>query len=145
MTRLSNRILTNNQNRVPEIQYIETVVEKIIEIPVIKEIEVEKIVHVQSDPIEVDFKSIYENLSQTLIESHSRHANQIEELQDMLELQGRALVQMKQDKNIDRGRRLQLLMRLKKHKEQDKKNKFKLHLAIVASCLLSVITLIVKL
>jgi hypothetical protein len=61
-----------------------------------------------------------------------------------LEMQRRALVGIKAQRDIDRSRRLQLIKRLKKERNEQRDMNFKLKLAIGFSFFVSILTLIIK-
>lgn len=62
-----------------------------------------------------------------------------------LELQRRALIGLKTQRDIDRNRRLMLIRRLKRERDKAQVQEFKLKMVIGTSLLLSIISLIVKL
>ncbi len=62
-----------------------------------------------------------------------------------LEMQRRALVAIKHQRDIDRSRRLMLIQRMKKEQKAHKQSQKKMQLAVGASLLLSVISLLIKL
>jgi hypothetical protein len=77
----------------------------------------------------------------TIIQAHNQLANGVI---GELEMQRRALVSLKAQRDIDRKRKLQLLKRLKKHHDKQKQVNFRYKLAIGASILFSILTLIIK-
>lgn len=155
MERLSNRPLHGHKDAVIQFKYIKTPSE-----PEIQYIEVEKEVakEVHSDPVivhqEVDLSEIYERL-----EDHAEHAHKqdqhINSLQEQfhkvssaayneLEMQRRALVGLKAQRDIDRSRRLMLIKRMKKEHNEHKKQLKGLKLAIYATLILSIVSLALR-
>ncbi len=95
---------------------------------------------VDLQPLHDKHKEIDAKLNK-VIEVHNRLA---QGAVNELEMQRRALVGLKVQRDVDRKRRLQLLKRLKKHRDQVKKSSLQMKLAVGASLLLSIITLILK-
>lgn len=132
---------THSQSE-PEIQ----VVEKEVHVPVVTERVIEKIIHMEAPP--VDLSGIHAHISR-----HEEHLRALDAhnqrwiggISSELEMQRRALVGIKTQRDIDRSRRLMLIRRMKKERAQAQKNELRLKLAIGASLLLSIVSLIVKL
>lgn len=131
-------------NRQPDshIQYIDRQVEK----EVIKEVASEPIILKQ----EVDLSEIHEKF-----ENHAEHISKqkqhIDALQEWfyrvsgeLEMQRRALVGLKAQRDIDRSRRLMFIRRVKKEQKARQAAELKLKLALAASLTISIISLLVK-
>ena len=152
--------LTNKPQHQQEIVYVDRPVIQHVEIPapetkapdaivqyvdreVIKEIPVEKVV-VQKEMEQVDLSPIHNHLQR-----HEDHLGNLTQFckaaQTELEMQRRALVGLKTQRDIDRNRKLLLIRRLKKEKAAHKSHSLKLKLAIGACLLLSIVSLVVKL
>lgn len=170
MIRISNRHHSDKQIAGPQVQFVDRIVEvpvetepsiehvhthteRTIEVPVDRVVEVERVVHVQAP--KVDLEPIYDKLldleGRLLIIAHNKNEF-IKDASNELGMQSRALIAIKAQRDIDRNRRLMLIKRLKKERdalknEQNahKKMELKLKLAIGASLLLSIASLIVKL
>lgn len=161
MIQVSNKqhLSFNNQiTSAPSVQYIDRIVEvlveapsvepvvQILEVPIDRIVEVERIVHVEAP--QIDLNPLHVRLDKhesALIELHSIYQNLIRNLYPELEMQRRALVAIKTQRDIDRNRRLILLKRIKKEQNAHRKTELKLKLAIAASLTLSIVSLIVKL
>lgn len=120
----------------PEIQYVDR--------EVIKEIHIPGETVVQA----VDLSAVHEHINSKHAESVKMmdvHQKWFGSIQNELEMQRRALVGLKAQRDVDRKRRLTLIKRMKKDQDIAKKHEFKLKLAIGASLLLSIVSLIVKL
>jgi hypothetical protein len=115
----------------PEIQYVDRVieVEKRVEVPVIHMVE-----------SSVSFETL-EKFDKQILNQEKISKSIITEL----EMQRRALVALKTQRDIDRSRRLLLIQRMKKAHTAHKKQAFMFKLAISASLILSVTTLLIKL
>lgn len=127
----------------PEIHTVYVDREVIKEVPV----QVDKLI-IQKELEVVDLTDIQTHLSKhddNFIEVIDRIEKVASAIQPELEMQRRALVAIKQQRDIDRNRRLMLIRRIKKERDAHKKNEFKFKLAIAASFLLSLASLIVKL
>lgn len=160
MQRISNRTHNQAQHTSTQVHYVEVPVEKIVEVEKIIEkivetsqltdaVEatvIEKIVHVEAPA--VDLTEIHEKIfdleSQQMVIVHSKNEF-IRSASTELESQRRALVGIKAQRTIDRQRRLQFINRVKKERDEARKTIFKLKLAIGASLLISIVSLIVKL
>jgi hypothetical protein len=128
----------------PQIQFVEK--EVIKEVPV----EVEKVV-VQKEIEKVDLSIIHtvlknheQVLKNCIIDIQNSAKNEQLIVQE-LEMQRRALVAIKMQRDVDRSRRLTLIRRIKKERDLHKNKSLKLKLAIGASLILSIVSLIVKL
>lgn len=154
MIRISNRTHSEHSLAGPQVHYVDRIVEvqtqadpiiqtieNRVEVPVDRIIEVEKLVKV---PVDVDLSII-----NTHISNHEEYlqslSNQLKLVAGELEMQRRALVAIKTQRDIDRNRRLMLMNRIKKEHKAHKKSVLKFKLAIGASLLLSIVSLIVKL
>ncbi len=96
---------------------------------------------------EVDLKPLndqYNHLAQVLVESHNRHSSILDQTKTALDMQSRALVGLKMQRDVDRKRRLQVIKRMKKHQAEYKKSKFQVKCAMGAMLLFSILTLILK-
>jgi uncharacterized protein with von Willebrand factor type A (vWA) domain len=111
---------------------------------VIKEVpvEVEKVI-IQKEVEKVDLSEVHAHLA--------HHHNHLLELQkhaqlaaDELEMQRRALVGLKAQRDIDRSRRLMFIKRVKKERDTAKKLNLKLKLAIGVSLLMSLVSLLMR-
>ena len=148
MERISNRLMSKDSIILTQIEYKDKIVEipvlqeskieyvdRIIEVPVEKIIEVEKIIHMEAK--EVDLIPIYEQLRNNEIANNS--------IVTELDMQSRAIIDLKAQTKLDRSRRLALLMRLKSHRSEQRKVNKKLVILSVVSLLTSIISLIIKL
>jgi hypothetical protein len=158
MIRVSNRNHSEKQIVVPQIQYVDRPIERIVEtkapdaiIQYVDRVVVQE-VQVPGDTIvmekEVDLKPLHDKhaeLEAKLLHVGDVHNRLVQVVSNELENQRKALVALKKQRDIDRKRRLQLLKRLKKHRDEHKKSNLKLKLAIGASLLLSIVSLIAKL
>jgi hypothetical protein len=127
----------------PKIQTIYVDREVVKEMPV----EVEKII-IQKEAEAVDLSGIQDRLIKhgDVISSLAEQLDSVmKATQGELEMQRRALIAIKSQRDIDRSRRLMLLKRIKKEQQAHKKMEFKLKLAIGASVILSIASLVVKL
>lgn len=132
----------SNKSWDKEIEYVEKqvlvpvthMVDRIVEVPV------EKIIHVEVEKMQ-DLSHIeqkfdhHESIFQSLHSWNGRIANE-------MEMQRRALVGMKQQRDVDRKRRLQMIHRIKKHKDALNSVTLKLKIAIACSVVLSILALI---
>lgn len=164
MIRISNRNHSQSSGGIsagPQIQYVDRIVEVPVhihsqsepeiqvverEVPVVSERVVEKVVHIEAP--QVDLAPIHERSNRhekALIQLHELYQNMAHSISGELEMQRRALVGLKTQRDIDRSRRLMLIRRMKKEQNLAKKREFKLKLAIGAGLLLSIVSLIVKL
>lgn len=72
------------------------------------------------------------------------NTNYLKLIADELEMQRRALVAIKMQRDVDRKRRLQLIQRLKRERDNNRELTFKIKLAMGASLLISILTFIIK-
>lgn len=164
MERLSNRQHAEKTEAVTQYVYIEKEVEKqsepeiqYVDREVIKEIPIEKVV-IEYRDTEVDLSELkaYAQKQQELNEEFkaviNRHADGIHQVmnwcngaKDELEMQRRALIGLKAQRDVDRKRRLTLIRRIKDERTKAQKHELKLKLAVGVSLLLSIVSLIVKL
>jgi hypothetical protein len=165
MIRISNRNSTSHQvqSAGPQVQYVDRIVErvvtsapiesivhtvetKIVEVPIDRTVEVEKVVYMS-----VDLKPLEDKISD-MEKATLYNFNHIAAVQDgwngkiitELEMQRRALVAIKQQRDIDRSRRLMLIQRIKKEQKAHDKTILKIKLVVSASILLSILTFIIK-
>lgn len=148
--------ITNNpksDESTTKIQYVDRVVEKIVESPPIIKMmpsevvtntvyvdrPVEKIVHVAAEP--VDLKPTQDKIAAI----EKTIGSNLSQIASELEMQRRALVAIKTQRDIDRSRRLMLLKRMKKEQAAHKKASFKLKVALSAGIVLSIVSLFIKL
>lgn len=123
-----------------EIQYIE------VEKEVIREIETDPII-IQQEAAQVDLEPIYDklfDLESKLMVAVDVNKNFRDKASMELEMQRRALVSLKAQRDIDRSRRLMFINRVKKENKARQAAELKLKLAIVASLMISIISLFVK-
>lgn len=155
MQRISNR---HSQSEEPIIRYVyvevaaeapevvQTAPEvQIVEREVIKEVHVPGetvVIHKDAEP--VDLSPIHKHLQKNE-EKHAHVQKCLDKIATELELQRQALVSVKIQRHVDRSRRLTFMKRVKKERDQARKLAFKLKLAIGASLILSIVSLIVKL
>lgn len=157
MERITNRPMNGKSEPIVQIQYVEVPAPQVSRPPdaiiqyvdreVIREIPVERIV-IQQDTKEADLSPVHKKLKQHEEVADSRHAennHKFNLVANELNMQSRALVGLKAQRDIDRSRRLMLIKRMKKERDAAQKNELKLKLAIGASLLLSIVSLIVKL
>ena len=153
MQRLSNRNISETQEPVVQYKYVEVASEPIIqtiEIPVERVIEIEKLVQMEADQIDLEpiKRDLNEIKKHILLESH-KNVKDHTTVTTELEMQRRALVAIKTQRDIDRNRRLMLIRRMKKEKTAmlaaQKKDILILKLAMGASLLIAIVSLIVKL
>lgn len=158
MRRLSKRSFSPDE-QVPQLRYV------YVEKPVVetKEVEVPVEVIVQQEvpgetivlKQEVNLDAIKNWCSDRIDEQNVAHAMKLQEVQEYnshmfglikteLELQRRALIALKTQRDIDRNRRLMFMNRVKKERDRARKENFKLKLATGASIVLSLLTFIVK-
>lgn len=149
MRRLSKRSFDGNQDPIVQFKYITTEAPtqiEYIEKEIVKEVPVETII-VQRETEAVDMKPIYDKLfdieSQLMVNAHINKEFR-EKAATELEMQRRALVGLKAQRDIDRNRRLMLINRIKKEQKARKATDLKLKLAIIASLMISIISLVVK-
>lgn len=161
MQRISNRQHPDQVYAAPQVHYvdreieipvlsepqmIQTQVETRVEVPVDRI--VEKIIHIESPP--VDLKPLEERIHKMEV-GHKIMAAFAEKVSNFnngvmgeLEMQRRALVAIKAQRDVDRKRRLQLIMKLKKQRDEQKVLNLRYKLAVGASLLLSILSLIIK-
>ncbi len=138
---------------------VETVeVEKIVEVPVEKivvqrvevPVEVERLVEVPVREVEVRHEKVdlaplekrQQELERKIIEADNRQGLKHAQLTDLLDAQGRALVGLKADSHLARKRKLEMLRKLKRERDAQAKLNKQLKLAIAASLILSIVSLI---
>lgn len=149
MLRLSNRhqpqevkyVSVPSEPRIVE-KLVEVPIDRLVEVPVEKIVEVEKRVEMPAPA--VDLSDIHANLKkheQSLI--HFNKAS--EQVYTELEMQRRALISIKAQRDVDRKRRLQLIKRLKKQRDEQKQSDMHMKLAIGVGIILSILSLIIKL
>ena len=130
----------------PIIEHTVTHSEHRVEVPVDRIVEVERRVEVQAPP--VDLQPLISKLQELdgMIRMVANNKNEfIKHASNELGMQSRALIAIKAQRDIDRSRRLMLIRRMRKEQNTHKKTELKLKLAIGASLLLSIASLIVKL
>lgn len=157
MHRISNRQHPNQVHVAPKVHYIErevsvlsepqiieTQVEKLVEVPVDRIVEIEKLVEV---PVKVDLSGIHAHISkheQYLMALQAQIDRNYGSIFSELEMQRRALVAIKAQRDVDRKRRLQLIMRLKKQRDEQKVWNLRCKLVMGTSLLLSILSLLIK-
>lgn len=159
MIRVSNRQHDEHSIAGPQVQFVDRLVEVPVEVASAPEIvyvdrEVIKEVHMEapSEQIilkqEVDLAPIHGDIEEirAVVNHNTAHYDQfLDILRTNVDMQSRALVALKVQRDIDRSRRLMLMKRIKKEHNAHKKTALKLKLAIGASLLISIVSLIVKL
>lgn len=140
----------------PLVHYVDRIIEPKSVEPLIhyvdRMIEVEKQIEV---PMPMDTSSIKEwtehrldalNVDIMLVHhDHKEHTNQrFDSIKTALDMQSRALVALKTQRDVDRSRRLMLIKRMKKEHDAHNQIALKLKLAIGASLVLSLLVLIIK-
>lgn len=153
MERLSNRNLSEHQDPIIQFKYIETpgpVEVQYVDRDVTKEITSEPIILKQ----EVDLSQVNEKLANHAehLAKQNQHILAVQAHTDRwyasicqeLEMQRRALVGLKAQRDIDRSRRLMLLKRVKKEQNAHKKTELKLKLAMGASLILSILAITLR-
>jgi hypothetical protein len=150
--------MTNKKDQATKVVYVDNpVVHQISSDPqiiyqdreVIKEVpvEVEKVV-IQKEIEKVDLTEIHAALlkqEQRLQDLDERAGYWITSIGSELEMQRRALVGLKAQRDIDRNRRLMFIKRVKKERDEARKLNLKLKLAIGVSLIIAIVSLIVKL
>jgi hypothetical protein len=149
-----------NQDPVVITKTVET--ERIVEVPVERiviervEVPVERNVYLdapaQEKEIEVRYEQVnlkpltdkHDELEHKAIKLENKHKLYQHETREQLEAHSRVLVHLRDRRNLDRKRRLQLIQRLKRHAAEQKLTTLKLKLAVGASLLLSLLSLLVK-
>ncbi len=95
----------------------------------------------QEQAPEVDLSPVHEHLN-----NHDQMLNQVAQyvgkIMTELEMQRRALVALKQQRDVDRSRRLMLIQRMKKEQKLHQKTKLQMKVAIGAALLISIVSLI---
>jgi hypothetical protein len=158
--------MTNKKDQATQIVYVDRPIVHRIEVEkqvmsepevifqdreVIKEVsvEVEKLVHMEAEkmdlePIHNKFKEHEDILTyhKAEIDTGIRKAKLVAE---ELEMQRRALVAVKAQRDIDRNRRFMFMNRVRRERDAMRKLHFKLKLAVGASLLVSIISLLIKL
>jgi Inner membrane complex protein len=112
------------------------VVEKIVEVPTVVEVQTP-----------VNLEPLYANdniLKNKLVELGDYTNAQFKTVATELEMQRRALVSLKAQRDVDRTRRLQFIMRTKKQHAELKKTAKRLKIAIGACLLLSLMSFFIK-
>ena|ERR1019366_9384406 len=154
--------LTNKSSVVqPQIQYVDRPVEKVVskseiqyvDREVIKEVQVEGPERVVTpDQIIIQEKvdlapiqAVIEEIKSVINHNTSVHNGYLDNLKTNSDMQSRALIALKQQRDIDRSRRLMLIKRLRRAQNAHKKLQLKLKLAIGTSIILSIISLFIKL
>lgn len=162
MIRVSNRHHDEHSIAGPQIQYVDRIVEVPVEVASTPEIvyvdrEVIKEVHMEADATpaeqiilkqEVDLAPIHGDIAEirAVVNHNTAHYDKfLDIIRTNVDMQSRALVALKMQRDIDRSRRLMLMKRIKKEHKAHKKTALKLKLAIGASLLISIVSLIVKL
>jgi hypothetical protein len=158
MERLSNRQHAGKTEAVTQYVYLEKEPEiQYVDREVIKEVPVETVV-VQYKETQVDLSDLrdyavkQQALNDELKKVINTHADTLHQLmnwcnaaKEEFEMQRRALIGLKAQRDVDRKRRLTLIRRMKTEQDKAQKRELKLKLAIGASLLLSIVSLIVKL
>ncbi len=85
---------------------------------------------------EVDLQPVQDHLD--------KHELVLQAVYNELEMQRRALISLKTQRDIDRSRRLTLLKRIKKEQSQHKEKEFRLKLTVGVSLLISIISIFIK-
>lgn len=158
MKRISNRDHAHSSAQAPMHVYVDREVEVVVEAPAPAPqiVYVEKQVEVEAQPVQVERVIIEKQIEQVDLSGIHADISKHEEalkyahlvnsrIAGELEMQRRAIVAIKAQRDIDRSRRLMLIRRLKKAKAAQKRHDLKLKLAIGASLILSIVSLIVKL
>lgn len=160
MQRLSNRLHSEKSHAAPQVQHVERIVEvqvasepeiQYVDREVIKEVHVEQEAR-QPDQIivqeQVDLTPVtaaIEEIKMVMNHNTKHHNDYLDNLRVNSDMQSRALVALKMQRDVDRKRRLTLIKRMRKEQNAQKRYELKLKLAIGASLLLSIASLIVKL
>jgi hypothetical protein len=167
MQRLSNRLVSERSHSAPQVQHIDRVVEvpvhttsiefrdkevfvdRIVEVPVEKIVEVEKLTEVSSKVDESYIQLRINELNTDIMLVHHDHKEwtdqRFDSVKTALDMQSRALVALKAQRDIDRDRRLMLIKRIKKEKTEQKVINKKLKIAIAVSIVLPLLLLFIKL
>lgn len=159
MQRITNRNLSEHQDPIVRYEYIEVpIVETKTEVQyvdreVIKEVpisvEVERIISPEVDlaPIHANIKELQSILiqhSNKVADKLTEHSQNLELAKNELEMQRRAFVAIKAQRDIDRKRRLQFIKRVKKEQTKMKQSHLKAKWALGACLLLSILALVIK-
>lgn len=147
-------IRVSNKKHSEQIQYIDRVVEvpaektvEYVDREVIKEMPGETIViqkEANLDPVYNKFQEHETRLTRHDAE-HQVNTKKSQMVAEELEMQRRALVAIKTQRDIDRSRRLLLIRKLRKERQHIEKQELKLKLAIGASFLLTILSFFIKL
>ncbi len=174
MQRLSNRLHPEKSNAAPQVQYVDRVVEKLVpaepeirfyskEIPesepqiVYVDRVIEKLVQQEpaeiapiSTPVEIDLQPLQDQIDESnkkiklLIDFAEKSSGWSQGASAELEMQRRALVAIKTQRDVDRSRRLMLIKRLKKQQDEQKKLNFKLKAAVAVAILIPLLLLFIR-
>jgi hypothetical protein len=159
MIRVSNRQHETNSIAGQQIQYVDRIVEVPIEVPMVSKPE---IIYVDREiikeviipgetvmvPQEIDLSPIQAQIDEIKMVINHNVKNTDSHLNNIhtnLDMQSRALIALKMQRDVDRNRRLMLIKRIRKEQKAHKKTELKLKLAIGASLIISIASLIVKL
>lgn len=156
MERISNRSFDGQPEPIVQIQYIEVpapvakapdAIIQYVDREVVREVPVEHVV-VHKEVKEVDLSPVHNKIKHHQEVSDARHSeanHKFSLVANELNLQSRALVGLKAQRDVDRKRRLTLIKKMKRQQDDAQKRELKLKLAVGASLLLSIVSLIVKL
>lgn len=163
MQRISNRHSTPSSEPVIQIRYVEVPTEVVVQAPAVEpeirymDREVIKEVHVSSPQTvihqEADVAHVHELVEKRM--EQQKHAINVrlaelqghqhkvfETVKTTIDMQSRALVALKAQRDIDRSRRLMLIRRLKKQRDEVHKLNLKFKLVIGMSLILTILSFI---
>ncbi len=131
--RISHRNHNQKNHQAPAVNYVERIVEVPVEVPV------DQIVMQEWCKQRIDEQNTSHAL---LLQDHKDYNTSVfDSMQVELEMQRRALVAIKAQRDVDRSRRLLLIKRMKKEHDKHKNTDLKLKLAVGASLIISFIAL----
>lgn len=162
MIRISNRNYDSQSIAGPQIQYVERIVEvpvehivvakapdaiiQYIDREIIREIPVAGETIVMSQPVDLKVFEEKQEALDSRVQGLSLHYHQwFGQIGAELEMQRRALVAIKMQRDVDRSRRLMLIKRMKKESKDHQKQVSFLKFSVGLSLLVAVLTLIIKL
>lgn len=124
--------VSHKQPFTPEVKYVD----RVSEVKVVEYVQPEKI----------DLTPVHARISkhEEYLQYLNERINSMEPIYTELEMQRRALVALKTQRDVDRSRRLMFMNRMKKQFNKVRNENWKLKLAAGASIVLSILTFIIK-
>lgn len=131
--RISHRDHSQKSHQAPQVQYVERIIEVPVDVP-IDESSIKEWAEHRLDALNVDIMLVHHD--------HKEYTTQrFESIKTELEMQRRAFIAIKTQRDIDRDRRLMLIKRMKKEHDLHKQTALKLKLAVGASLIISAIAI----